>query len=324
METRESVELEIAAYRQAGRELAREQGLITAGVVHAGTLATAGRRRELGLVTASVAEAILEACCGDVLITAAAQELDAFTAAWVERWFSQNWECVGERVARLRADPPPADTAEESAYRTVAAAAALGVASDHRVARSLLAGAAAVARLRRHGRSDVTGSTEDQIVVMAQSDPAVAAAWDELNDDGRHGPGSWVIHCWNDICSAAEELAALTAAATAPITVEQRVAIARHEVVHGMLRGVRDPSSLGAEHERARVAVIAYTEAAAEALARWEAGGGSPEDAAEAMQLHAEADMAAAGAQALVTPDARARLRDTVIERWAQLAPPLS
>ncbi|MBN7296599.1 hypothetical protein [Mycobacteroides abscessus] len=311
-----------ALYRRAGRELAWDPRVHSAaGVIIFGLHAEALYRWRTGGTAAESLDGVrLELL--DPLATYAAAHVGTWrmlsTADWVER--QQEW--LHQRVQGLISDPPPADTAEEAAYRTAATQKALAVAGDRHVARAVLAGAAAVARLRRHTRGDVYGSTEDQIREMALSDPVIAAAWDDLDEAGRRGPGGWVIDQWDEICCKAEELAALTAAATSPITTEQRIAIARHEVRHGMLRGVRDDLALGVEHERARVAVIAYTEALVEGLVRWEASGGEPGGAHEAMRLHAETDSAAVDAETLMTPGARERLRDTVIARWAQLAPP--
>ncbi len=199
----------IDAYRSVGREIGREQGCTAAGVLFAGTCAEYLHRWQSGATTADTpAETLLEALCGDPLATRAGDELGVVAVTRITNWVSVNWHIVGERV-RLLVDAEGADTAEEVAYRTVASQMALAVANDHRVARAVLAGAAAVARLRRHSRSDIEGSAEDQLAEMAETDPAVAAAWDELNEKGRRGVSSWVISRWSEIVSSAEELVAL-------------------------------------------------------------------------------------------------------------------
>ncbi|CPS10742.1 Uncharacterised protein [Mycobacteroides abscessus] len=312
-----------ALYRRAGRELAWDPRVHSAaGVIIYGLHAEALYRWRTGETTAESLDGVkLELL--DPLATYAAAHVGTYrmlcTADWVER--RQEW--LHQRVQELIADPPPADTVEEAAYRTVATQKALAVAGDHHVPRAVLAGAAAVARLRRHSRSDAEGSTEDQIEAMARHDPAIAAAWEDLDEAGRRGPGNWVIDQWDAICEAAEELAGLTVAATAPVTIEQRVAIVRHEVRHGMMRRAHDPEFFEGR-ESGRRAALEYTESVAEGLARWEAAGGDPDGADAAMVAHVDADPAAIAAEVdtLITAGAREKLRSAIRARWAQLALP--
>lgn len=225
------------AYRRAAQAVAREHGFATTGVIINGAIAAGLRRRELesGEATAT-AEALAEQLCEDSLVTAAADELGVVRTLSVATWLSDNWSGITERAAAAPVGQAFADTPEEAAYRSVAAQMALPVAGDHRVARAVLAGAAAVARLRRHSRSDVEGSTEDQLREMAETDPAVAAAWDELDDADRRGPGNWVIGQWDEICEAAEELAALNSTARLWMRAEQRMEILEREMENDTAR----------------------------------------------------------------------------------------
>lgn len=307
-------------YRRAGQELAREQGQDTAGVITAGTDAEYLYRWQVGEHTAeSPGWLHLEMLLGDAIATRAAEDVGTVRALWIREWICQLGVPMTERVQRMPSDPPPADTPEESAYRTVATHNALTVASDHHVARAVLAGAAAVARLRRHTRGDVEASTEEQIEATTLHDPVIAAAWDELDAAGRRGPGNWVVDQWDVICSAADELAVLTIAATAPATVEQRIAIAQHEVRHGMLAKARDCEGEGLQ--QGYRSVSAYGEALAEGRVRWEANGGAPDGTQEAMRLHADAVAEASGV--MLSDESRTILLNAVIARWPQLAPPV-
>lgn len=306
-------------YRRAGQEIAREAGHDAAGVIVGGTVAEFLYRVKVGEHTAETPGlAHLELMLGDTLATRAAEEAGTIRVLTFIEWLAVQGVPMTERVERMLADPPPADTVEEAAYRTVATQMALPVAADHHVARAVLAGAAAVARLRRHTRGDATGSTEDQLQLMAQADPTVAAAWDGLDDAGRRGPGNWTIHCWDEICCKAEELAVLTTAATAPATVEQRIAIAQHEVRHGMLAKARDCEGEGLQ--QGYRSVSAYGEALVEGRVRWEANGGAPDGAQEAMRLHADAVAEASGV--MLSDESRTILLNAVTDRWTQLAPP--
>lgn len=294
----------IDTYRRAGRAIGREQGCTAAGVIFAGVCAEYMYRSQIGATGMdNPAETLIEVLCGDALGIRAGDELGIVASVRITNWVSVNWSIIEER-AQLLADTPAADTAEESAYRTVATQMALIVADEHHVAVSVVAGAAAVARLRRHTSSDVEGSTEDQIAEMAQTDPALAAAWDELDETVRRGPGSWVVHRWGDICAAAEELASLTTAADTPPTVEQQVAIARHEVAN-WLRQTKLPAC-----------GTAYAAAAAEGRVRWLAAGGADEDEDAVMAGFAAGDPAAVEAHTAFTPEARELIRRRVRELW--------
>ncbi|ORA27393.1 hypothetical protein [Mycobacterium aquaticum] len=310
-----------ALYRRAARELAREQGQDSAGVVAAGTAAEYLYRWRVGEHHVdSPGELHLEVLHTDALAACAAETVGTARSLQIVEWISQLGVVMTERVQRWLLEPPlDTDTPLEAAYRSVATEKVVLTADCHRVALGVVAGAAAVARLRRHNRSDVEGSTEDQIVEMACSDPLLAVAWGELDETQRRGPGSWVVSQWNEISEAAEELAALTAAVNAPATVEQRIAIARHEVTHGLLWRARDTEDEGLQQGYRSISV--YGEALAEGLARWEDADGSPEGAQEAMRLHADAAADAAGV--MLSDDSRNALLNAVHERWPQLAPPL-
>lgn len=293
----------VATYEYVGRLVAREHRRSAAAVIYCGLVAGLLRRLELttGAAVAS-SDDIIEALCGDRLGNAAADELGLQSSLWHLNWIARGWDHITCRASEVQV--PELATVEESAYRTVATQMALDVAVDHHVARSVLAGAAAVARLRRHSRSDVEGSTEDQIAEMAQTDPAVAAAGGELDEEGRRGPGDWVIKQWDEIAAAAEELAALTTAADTPPTVEQQVVIARHEVAN-WLRQTKLPAC-----------GTAYAAAAAEGRVRWLAAGGTDEDEDAVMAGFAAGDPAAAEAHTAFTPEARELIRRRVRELW--------
>lgn len=300
----ETTEQSIDAYRRAGRAIGLEQGCTAAGVVFAGVCAEYMYRSQIGATAMdNPAETLIEVLCGDALGIRAGDELGIVTSVRITNWVSVNWSIVEER-SQLLAATLAADTSEEAAYRTVATQMALDVGVDRHVARSVLAGAAAVARLRRHTSSDVEGSTEGQIAEMAKTDPAVAAAWNELDEKGRRGPGNWVIKQWDEIAAAAEELAALTAAAHTRPTVEQQVAIVRHEVAN-WLRQTKLPAC-----------GTAYAAAAAEGRVRWLAAGGTAEDEDAVMAGFAAGDPAAVEAHTAFTPEARELIRRRVRELW--------
>lgn len=298
----------IDTYRRAGRAIGREQGCTAAGVIFAGVCAEYMYRSQIGATGMdNPAETLIEVLCGDALGIRAGDELGIVASVRITNWVSVNWSIIEER-AQLLADTPAADTAEESAYRTVATQMALIVADEHHVAVSVVAGAAAVARLRRHTSSDVEGSTEDQIAEMAQTDPALAAAWDELDETVRRGPGSWVVHRWGDICAAAEELASLTTVVEAPLRTDQRADIAKHEVKVWLAQfGVSEPA-------------IAYAAAAAEGMVLWETCSSDPEMVDGYMDTIASVD--APGDNGM-NDDVRAQCRQMIRDRWEQLAPPL-
>ncbi|MCP2622069.1 hypothetical protein NLB33_04275 [Mycolicibacterium smegmatis] len=332
METKDWPEQSAALYRRVAQECAREQPhTTTATVVFAGFYAEAKQRWRIGTVEAqNEAEARLELLCGDLLATRAGGELHIRDVLGVGGWLDTNWMYVESRVNSLLqvqelADPSATVGVAAERYYAASAMESLAAAPDSTTAAMAWAGAVATSRMRL-GDSWYSLSAGDRDAHLAEvvcGDPVWAAAGEELDDDHCRYAACWVHERWDDICAAAEELAALTAAAVTPVTVEQRIAIARHEVRNGMLHGLRNPSEEGGAHEQARAAVILYTEAAAEALVRWETVGGSPESADEAMRLHAEDASAAVDAQAWITPAARDKLREAVRDRWTQLAPPL-
>lgn len=311
-------------YRRAGQELAADpSNHSAAGVILHGLFAEALYRWHTGSSAVSLDEVRMQLLDRGVA-ACAAEQVCAYRTMSTASWIGQQEQWLHQRVQELALDPPPVDRPEEAAYR--AAATQLGMLAygeNVNLCYAVVAGAAAVARLQRLNHADVDGDIEDQIAAAAKTDPLLAVAWADMPDEHHSGPVQWVLTAWDEIVAAAEELAALTAAADTPATVEQRIAIARHEVTHGMLRGVRDTGD-----ERLRQgypAVRAYTEAVAEGLVRWEDSGGSPDGADQAMQAHADADPAvvASDLDRMLTPAARDKLREAIRDRWAQLAPPL-
>lgn len=331
METTTWPEQSAAIYRRVAQECAHnEPGATTATVVFAGLYAEAKRRWRIGATEAeSEASARLELLCGDVLATCAGNELHIRNVIGVGGWMDTNWAYVESQVdtlLRLPTDPVAACRAPGERYHATAAMQSISVASDSTTASLAWAGAVATARVRLGDRWYGL-SADERDAHLAETmcgDPVWAAASEELDEQLRRGAQRWVHEHWDEIATAAEGLATITTAADAPATTEQRIEIARHEVRNGMLGGLRSPSWMGGKHEQARVAVVAYTEAAAEALVRWETAGGSPEGADEVMRLHAEDVTTEVGAQTWITPAARDKLREAVRERWKRLAPPAS
>lgn len=306
-----------ALYRRAAQELAREQGQDSAGVVAAGTAAEYLYRWRVGEHHVdSPGELHLELLYTDALAACAAETVGTVRSLQIVEWISQQGVAMTDLVQRWLLNPSDADTPQEAAYRTVATEKAVLIADRLHVAKAVVAGAAAVAFLRTGQRVGIEG----RIVAMADTDPLLNVAWGELAEAARRGPGDWVVSQWDEIRSSAEELAALTAAVDTPATVEQRIAIARHEVTHGLLSKARDIEDEGLR--QGFRSVSAYGEALAEGRVRWEESGGAPDGAEEAMRLHADSVADAEGV--MLSDESRAVLLNAVSERWAQLAPPVS
>ncbi|SIJ94113.1 hypothetical protein [Mycobacteroides abscessus] len=331
MKTKDWPEQSAALYRRVAQECAREEpGTATAVVVFSGFYAEAKQRWRIGAVEAqNEAEARLGLLCGDLLATRAGNELHIRDVIGIGGWLDTNWMYVESRVNSLLrvqelADPVALAEPVEERCHAAAAMESIAAASDSTTAAMAWAGAVATSRVRLgdswYGLS--AGDRDDHLAEVVCGDPVWTAASEELDDDHRLGAARWVHERWDDICSAAEELVAITTVADTPATVEQRIAIARHEVTHGLLWRVRDVEDEGLR--QGCRSVRTYTEATAEGLVRWEEAGGSPEGADEAMEAYADSDPAVVETEAhlMITDGARARLREAVRERWAQLAPP--
>lgn len=311
-------------YRRAGQELAADpSNHSAAGVIIHGLMAEALYLRHTGTSASSLDEVRVQ-LLDHGAAACAAEQVGAYRTMCTATWVGQQEQWLHQRVRELALDPPRADTPEETAYRAAATQLAmLAYGPGHDLCYAVVAGAAAVARLRRWS-SSIGGDIEDQIEAEAKTDTLTAVAWANLPADHREGPTTWVFSAWDEIQCAAREQMTLTTVMDAPVTVEQRVAIARHEVRHGLLRNLR--GGFGGTGDRVEVcnAAIEYTESAAEALVRWEADGGDPAGADAAMLAHVDADpvVIATEVGTLFTARARDRLRGVVRERWAQLAPP--
>ncbi|MGV7586359.1 hypothetical protein PJI74_01325 [Mycobacterium kansasii] len=296
-----------AAYRRAGQELARDQGMKTAGVVHVGTLAEAGRRRELGLSSAAtVGEAVLELCCGDALADRAARELDALAGARMERWIHVNWEFVRENVDQLQEVQQllGAEASPSQAERCMAlsAAGSVSMARDSTTASVAYASAVAVARVRL-AESWFSMSADDRDVYLVETicgDPVWATAAAELDEDTRSQVRVWVYRRWDAITEASAVTETVAAALGAEPTAEQRIEGLRREV-RMRLREVDLPA-----------AQVAYGAAAAEGLARWRDRGGDEARADLIMDGWALGDPTVAGRLDGVSTESRAQLRQLV------------
>lgn len=303
----ETTELSAHLYRRAGQELARDQGMKAAGVVHVGTLAEAGRRRELGLSTATtVGEAVLELCCGDALADRAARELDALAGARMERWIHVNWSFVGENVDQLQEVQQllGAEKSQSQAERCIALAAArsVSVARDSTAASVAYAGAVAVARTRLGDRwfSMSADDRDAHLVETICGDPVWATAAAELDEETRAGTCGWVYLRWDAITEASAVTETVAAVLAAEPTAEQRIEGLRREV-RMRLREVDLPADQ-----------VAYGAAAAEGLVRWRDRGGDESRADLIMHGWALGDPTVAGRLDGVSTECRAQLRQLV------------
>ncbi|OBK70047.1 hypothetical protein, partial [Mycolicibacterium fortuitum] len=245
METKDWPEESARLYRRAAQECAREEpGTSTATVVFAGFYAEAKRRWRIGAIEAqNEAEARLEQLCGDLLATRAGDELHIRDVIGVGGWLDTNWAHVESRVNSLLqvadlTDPFATVEAVGERYYATSAMESLAAASDSSTAAMAWAGAVATSRMRL-GDSWCGLPAEERDTHLAEvvcGDPVWAAAGEELDDDQRRGAARWVHEHWDDICAAAEDLAAAESSRTAATT-EQRVEIARHEVRNGMHQG---------------------------------------------------------------------------------------
>lgn len=313
METKDWPEQSAALYRRVAQECAREQPhTTTATVVFAGFYAEAKQRWRIGTVEAqNEAEARLELLCGDLLATRAGGELHIRDVLGVGGWLDTNWMYVESRVNSLLqvqelADPSATVGVAAERYYAASAMESLAAAPDSTTAAMAWAGAVATSRMRL-GDSWYSLSAGDRDAHLAEvvcGDPVWAAAGEELDDDHCRYAACWVHERWDDICAAAEELASLTTAADTPPTVEQQVAIARHEVAN-WLRQTKLPAC-----------GTAYAAAAAEGRVRWLAAGGADEDEDAVMAGFAAGDPAAVEAHTAFTPEARELIRRRVRELW--------
>lgn len=303
----ETTELSAQLFRRAGQELARDQGMKTAGVVHVGTLAEAGRRRELGLSSAgTVGEAVLELCCGNALAAHAARELDALAGARMERWLHVNWDFVRENVEQLQevqqlldAEPSPSQ-----AERCIAlsAAGSVSMARDSTVASVAYGCAVAVSRVRLADDwfSMSADDRDAHLVETICGDPVWATASAELDEETRAGTCGWVYLRWDAITEASAVTETVAAVLAAEPTAEQRIEGLRREV-RMRLREVDLPADQ-----------VAYGAAAAEGLARWRDRGGDEARADLIMDGWALGDPTVAGRLDGVSTESRAQLRQLV------------
>lgn len=300
-------ELSAQLHRRAGQELAREQGLTTAAVVHASTLAEAGRRRENGLsATDTVGESVLEICCGNALATRAAREVDALAAAQLESWFNRNWRLVGERVDRLYTVQQliSAEFGRPQAERCYETAAMefTNTARDAATADVAYSGAVAVSRARL-GERWYSLSADDRDAHLTETicgDPVWSAAEAELDDRKRRSVHGWVHRRWDLIADEAQAIENAAGMFAVEPTYEQRVKFARREV-RMRLREVGLPAEQ-----------LAYAAAAAEGMIRWRDRGGDDYRADTLMHGWAVGDPTVAGKLDQVSAEDLAQLRMVV------------
>lgn len=300
-------ELSAQLHRRAGQELAREQGLTTAAVVHAGTLAEAGRRRENGLsATDTVGESVLEICCGNALATRAAREVDALAAAQLESWFNRNWDRVGEHVDRLYTVQQLLDESvdlplPERCYET-AAAKCVSAARDSTAAHLAYAGAVAVSRARQ-GERWYCLSADDRDAHVTETIcgyPVWATAAAELDDDKRAQVRGWIYHRWDLIADEAQAIETAAGMFAVEATYEQSIECARREV-RTRLREVGLPAEQ-----------LAYAAAAAEGMIRWRDRGGDDSRADTIMHGWAVGDPTVTGKLERMSAEDLAQLRMVV------------
>ncbi|SLJ23450.1 Uncharacterised protein [Mycobacteroides abscessus subsp. abscessus] len=317
----------IAAYRRAGQEIAREQpNVTTATVIYAGVIAETAHRWETGRGDGgdTFAYVTIEMLAGDVLASRAAQELDAIDALRVSNWMLANHGVTTEQAQNILATEAmeSRDTRREDSFAT--AAVEVAAASGDVPARELAYVAACAAARCRAGDNWEALTAEEREELLAATTlghPVWVTGRDQLPRWRQDKTPHWVYERWGQIEAGAETLIAAQAS-LAPVNVEQRVAIARHEVRHGIWKHLRDGlDRLDAGDARKCTVIVEYTESVAEGLVRWEAGGGDPGGADAAMAAHVATDLAA-DADTVMTADARDRLRGLVRERWTQLAPP--
>lgn len=308
-------ELSAQLHRRAGQELAREQGLTTAAVVHAGTLAEAGRRRENGLsATDTVGESVLEICCGDALATRAAREVDALAAAQLETWFNRNWDRVGEHVDRLYTvqhllgvefGPPQAERCHEAAAMVFTTTA-----RDAATADVAYSGAVAVSRARLGERwySLSAGDRDAHLTETICGDPVWATAEAELDERKRSSVHGWIYHRWDLITEEAHAIEKTTEVFEVEPTYEQRIEFARREV-RTRLREVGLPAEQ-----------LAYAAAAAEGMIRWRDRGGDDSRADTIMHGWAVGDPTVTGKLERMSAEDLAQLRMVVRAQVAMMS----
>lgn len=305
METKPSVEQSIAAYRLAGRTLAREQNQCTATVVFAGVSAEYLHRQEVGAtVMDTYAETLLEVICGDVLVTQAVQAIGGIATIRVTNWVATNWKLVQEYAERILLtqqllDEGPALTRVELCHATAAVECA-SVARDSTTAGMAYAGAVAVARARLGDRW-YSLSANDRDAYLSEvicGDPVWATAAEELNEAERVSVHGWVYRRWDEITRQAADMAVVDIAMSL-VTVDSIAAGAR-SAMSEWLRRLPDLDQ----------SAVAYGAAAAEGLARWRHRGGAAGDEELIMRGWAATDPAITGSLDTVP----VKTRETVVQ----------
>ncbi|RIS02761.1 hypothetical protein [Mycobacteroides abscessus] len=199
----------IAAYERAGRQVAREHGWGTAGVIYCGLAAGCLRQQELTTGAAELQpDRLVEALCGDRLGDAAANELGLAACLRLLAWISGGWDRItwqaGEVAVRV-VDPDERHhrrAAEENAVEAGARGA-----SD--VAVAVYAGVIAAARVRWRAGADEWDDAHLVVASVIEGDPAAEAAQAELDEGFRNGAARWINTQWDEIARAAEDLTVL-------------------------------------------------------------------------------------------------------------------
>ncbi|ANO17373.1 Uncharacterised protein [Mycobacteroides abscessus subsp. abscessus] len=205
----------IAAYERAGRQVAREHGWGTAGVIYCGLVTGCLRQQELATGTAELqSEHLVEVLCGDRLGNAAANELGFVACLNLLAWLIGGWDHIAWRASEVTLREPDPDeqhhrrAAEESAVEAGARGA-----SD--VAVAVYAGVVAAARVRWHTGGDEWDDAHLVVAAVVAGDPAAEAAQAELDEGFRNGAAGWTNQHWGEIDRAAEDLAVLDQIAAA-------------------------------------------------------------------------------------------------------------
>lgn len=315
METKPSVEQSIAAYRLAGRTLAREQNQSTATIIFAGVSAEYLHRQEVGAtVMDTYAETLLEVICGDVLATEAVQEIGGIATIRVTNWVATNWKLVQEHAERILVTQQllgegPVLARVELCHAT-AAMENVTTARDSTAASVAYAGAVAVARARL-GEQWFVLSADDrdaQLLETICGDPAWAAATEELDEDMRAQVRGWVYGRWDEITRRADDMTVVDIAASL-VTVDSIAAGARSAMSEWLRRlPDLDPSA------------VAYGAAAAEGLARWRHRGGAAGDEELIMRGWAATDPAITGSLDTVP----VKTRETLVQMVRAVLPDLT
>ncbi|NOR99704.1 hypothetical protein [Mycobacteroides abscessus] len=199
----------IAAYEHAGRQVAREYGCGTAGVIYCGLVAGRLRKQELATGTAEVQpDHLVEALCGDRLGNAAANELGLATCLRLLNWLTVGWDHIAWQASEvtLRRVDPGEQHHRRAAEENAVEAGAQG-ASD--VAVAVYAGVVAAARVRWRAGADEWDDAHLVVATVIEGDPAAEAAHTELDEGFRNGAAKWTSEHWDEIARAAEDLTVL-------------------------------------------------------------------------------------------------------------------